>query len=299
MSVVGQVFRYSVPLTDSCHRWFVKVSRHGKKHECGSFDSAEDAARAADLKAVQLGFGAHHLNFPNEYERLRSVDDGSCDVDEMDPVNRGSHQHQSLRSTLAKSGYQNVYSNGTVYFARLQVGDKTYPLNPFATAIDAARAADRKRLTLGMEKEKLTFAEEYDWRSCGCAVGFPHRQSCTECMLTAATGGGVDEGLVFADGNAGGVEAAAPSRLSLRAPKPNVRLQPFPSCGLARPVQTNASEPHDEANRHFSHHCECPCIEFASRLNGRAAFATAPLTVPGSHTKNTCGFCLFNVNCGA
>jgi hypothetical protein len=71
-------------------QWQARVSIKGQKHYVGVFMDPENAARAADRKAVELGMWPHELNFPEDFDRHKAilakrkrgseVDDGRANV---------------------------------------------------------------------------------------------------------------------------------------------------------------------------------------------------------------------------
>ena len=52
------------------HVWCAQITQNGKSCHIGRYTNEDDAARAYDKKAIELGFSKEALNFPDEGQKL-------------------------------------------------------------------------------------------------------------------------------------------------------------------------------------------------------------------------------------
>jgi len=103
------VFRTSV-VNKEGGIWQARVSINGQKHYVGVFVDPENAARAADRKAVELGMWPHELNFPEDFDRHKAF------------------LAKSIRGAERVAGRDNVFKSLEVTDSVSAVGTSTPPL---------------------------------------------------------------------------------------------------------------------------------------------------------------------------
>ena len=159
--------------------WTATVSFGEIKHRAGVFDTAVSAAHAADAKAVEVGKATEpsHLNFPQDFDRLKQSQQGTLSVSEyiegiqigasIAPVPRARTQVRPIKN---KTGFRGVYerrssekTNGLLYRVAVHIPGwrEVEPSIRFVSPEQAARAFDEACIFLGKPRICLNFPLEW------------------------------------------------------------------------------------------------------------------------------------------
>jgi hypothetical protein len=136
-------------------RWQVRVKHQDRVWYCGVYNSKEMAARAADWKVHDLGLPISKLNFPREPK--------SAAPPPRAVVGRINTVPRPNKTAANKTGFRGVCKRSSSgFYAQVCAGNTTLGLpGPYATAVEAARAFDRKSVEIGRGREFMNFPDTY------------------------------------------------------------------------------------------------------------------------------------------
>lgn len=122
-------------------KWQATYKHQGKPIHLGIYDTPEDAAKAYDLKVIELKVDKPYLNFSAEtYQNSSHL-----------PARRKLH---------SKTGYRGIWENGNRWAAEITRNGISRYLGSYPTPEQAARAYDRIALELDGERALLNFPRE-------------------------------------------------------------------------------------------------------------------------------------------